>query len=109
MDKIPQKHVFVCINCRESGRKSCGDVGLKIRTELVRIASKNKSDTPIRINKSGCLDVCESGPALVIYPEGIWYKNVDISDCDEIYTKSIQKNEIIGRLLLKDDDLKSSK
>jgi hypothetical protein len=28
----------------------------------------------VRVNMAGCLDRCEFGPAMVIYPEGIWYK-----------------------------------
>ena len=108
MSKIPKKHVFVCINCRESSRKSCGDKGLEIRTELVRIASQDDSDQPLRINKRGCLDACEHGPALVIYPNAIWYKNVDISDCKEIYDKSIKSDEIVDRLLLKEKDINAT-
>ena len=27
----------------------------------------------MRANKAGCLDACEFGPAVVVYPEGIWY------------------------------------
>ena len=58
----------------------------------------------IRINKSGCLDLCELGPAMVIYPNKIWYKNVSIDDCEEIFNKTILKDEIIDRLSLEEDD-----
>ena len=109
MNKIPEKHVFVCINCRDSGKKSCGDAGLEIRTKLVELAALDKGRQNIRVNKSGCLDACELGPALVIYPDGIWYKNVDINDCNEIYEKSIKNSEIIDRLILKDEDLNNSR
>ena len=27
----------------------------------------------VRINRSGCLDRCASGPLLVIYPDAVWY------------------------------------
>ena len=105
MKNTPDKHVFVCINCRDSSRKSCGDQGLAIRTKLVALLSKSVQKDNIRINKSGCLDLCESGPAMVIYPNKIWYKNVSINDCEEIFTKSILKDEIIDRLSLVDNDL----
>jgi len=105
MNNIPEKHVFVCVNCRDDGRKSCGEMGLAIRTELVRFAALDNNGDQLRINKSGCLGVCEKGPALVIYPEGIWYKEVNDVDCSEIYEKSVKKNEKIDRLLLKEKDL----
>ena len=105
MKKKPDKHVFVCINCREEDRKSCGNDGLKIRSELVSLTAPLKNRVNVRINKSGCLDACELGPSLVIYPEKIWYKNVQIDDCKEILEKSILDNKIISRLEIKDDDL----
>ena len=105
MKKTPDKHVFVCINCRDSSRKSCGDQGLAIRTKLVALLTSSDQKDNIRINKSGCLDLCESGPVMVIYPNKIWYKNVSIDDCEEIFTKTILKDEIIDRLLLDDKDI----
>ena len=105
MIRKPEKHVFVCINCREGDRKSCGNNGLNIRSELVSLIAPFKDRINIRINKSGCLDACELGPSLVIYPERIWYKNVQIDDCKEILEKSILDNKIISRLEIKDDDL----
>ncbi len=105
MIKLPEKHVFVCINNRDNGRKSCGEKGLSIRTELVKLAALDNNKNPLRVNKSGCLGVCEKGPALVIYPDAIWYKEIDEVDCSEIYEKSIKNNDKITRLLLKEKDL----
>ena len=39
------------------------------------------------MNKAGCLDRCENGPVMVVYPEGIWYTMVDQEDVDEIIEK----------------------
>ena len=104
MKKMPNKHVFVCTNCRESSRKSCGDQGLAIRNKLKNLLLSSGQRDDIRINKSGCLDLCELGPAMVIYPNKIWYKNVSIDDCEEIFNKTILKDEIIDRLSLEEDD-----
>ena len=101
------RNVFVCINCREGNRKSCGKDGLEIRSELVSLVNTLEVGANIRINKSGCLDACELGPSLVIYPEKNWYKNVQLSDCQEIVEKSILDNKIISRLEIKDNDLES--
>ena len=104
MKKIPKKHIFVCINCRNSSRKSCGDQGLAINTKFKQLLSLSAQKDNIRINKSGCLDLCELGPAMVVYPNKIWYKNVSIDDCEEIFAKTILKDEIIDRLSLEEDD-----
>ena len=53
----------------------------------------------VRANKSGCLDVCELGAAVVIYPENIWYVKVKVKDVKEIFEKSILKDEVIERLI----------
>tara|TARA_B100001750_G_scaffold203949_1_gene180055 strand:+ start:206 stop:523 length:318 start_codon:yes stop_codon:yes gene_type:complete len=97
----PKKHVFVCVNCRDSKRRSCGEKGLEIRTKLLMLS---KDDKDVRINKSGCLDMCEKGPAIAIYPERIWYKKVQVEDCDEIYLKSIKNSEVVSRLEIKEEE-----
>lgn len=53
-----------------------------------------------RINSSGCLDRCEEGPVLVIYPEGVWYSYKTYNDIDEIIEKHLLKGEIVSHLRL---------
>ena len=68
-----KKHIFICTNDRgeESARKSCGSCGgMDLRKELVKMINDKGLKGRVRANKSGCLDVCEHGPAVVIYPEG---------------------------------------
>ena len=68
-------HVFVCTNARESGstKGSCAEKNsLELMTELKQRAREFGIEN-IRVNKSGCLGVCEMGPACVIYPESTWY------------------------------------
>ena len=54
----------------------------------------------VRINQSGCLDRCEEGPCVVVYPEGVWYTYIDESDIDEILEEHVIKGRIVDRLLL---------
>jgi (2Fe-2S) ferredoxin len=54
----------------------------------------------IRAQKTGCLDVCDFGPALVIYPEGVFYQNVQLSDVAEIVDEHLVANRRVERLLL---------
>jgi len=54
----------------------------------------------VRINKAGCLDRCEQGPCLVIYPEAVWYTYVDQRDIDEIIDQHLVGGKIVERLRL---------
>ena len=54
-----------------------------------------------RINTAGCMDRCDEGPVLVVYPEGVWYTYVDESDLDEIFDVHLKQGRIVERLRLK--------
>ncbi len=101
-----QCHVFCCTNERPEGHpRGCCAKGesVKLRTYL-----KNKAQQvgvkDIRVNASGCLDRCEMGPVMVIYPEGIWYRYDSRADLDEILDTHILKGGRVGRLMLQPED-----
>ena len=58
----------------------------------------------VRINNAGCLDRCELGPVLVIYPEGVWYKYQTQADIDEILTVHLRDGGRVARLMLRPED-----
>lgn len=96
-----ERHVFFCMNKREDGRNSCGDHGAdkaqkhcKRRIKDLGMSGPGK----IRINQAGCLDRCEEGPVLVIYPEGTWYTYVDNSDIDDIIDTHLVGGKVVERL-----------
>ncbi|MBK7970620.1 MAG: (2Fe-2S) ferredoxin domain-containing protein [Bacteroidetes bacterium] len=97
-----EKHVFICTNERAAGeRKSCGNAhGL----ELVKCFKKQLKDlglnTKIRAQQPGCLDACEHGPALVVYPDGVFYGGVEISDVDQIVNDHLINNKPVERLVI---------
>ena len=45
-----------------------------------------------------CLDRCDEGPVLVVYPEAVWYTYVDREDIDEILSEHIENGRIVERL-----------
>jgi len=59
-------------------------------------------DTVVRANKAGCLDHCEHGSTVVVYPEGIWYGNVQVADVPEIVESHIVGDCPVERLRLAD-------
>jgi len=55
----------------------------------------------VRINSSGCLDRCEHGPTMVVYPEGEWYHYETFADVDEILETHVVQGGRVERLLLR--------
>lgn len=54
----------------------------------------------VRISHAGCLNRCELGPTMVIYPEGIWYTFSTEADVEEIISRHIAMGVIVERLLM---------
>lgn len=99
------RHIFVCTNRRKEDdpKGSCAQKGSEeIRDVFKRELHARGLKTKVRANKSGCLDVCEYGPNVVIYPEGVWYSHVTKDDVVEIIEKHIIGGQVIERLLIRD-------
>ena len=95
------KHVFFCCNQRDNGRVCCNDKGAseirdyaKRRVKELGLSGEGK----IRINQAGCLDRCEEGPCIVVYPEGVWYTYLDRADVDEIIEQHLQNGRVVEHL-----------
>jgi (2Fe-2S) ferredoxin len=100
-----QRHIFVCVNERPEGHpKGCclRKGSAEFRDYLKAEVNKRGLSKSVRVNNAGCLDACEHGIAMVVYPEGIWYGGVTRDDIPEIVEKTIVKGEVIGRLLIAD-------
>ncbi|WLI88782.1 (2Fe-2S) ferredoxin domain-containing protein [Massilia sp. R2A-15] len=96
-----EKHVFFCTNLRDDGRESCGERGAQAAQKHCKSRIKKlglNGPGKIRINNAGCLDRCEEGPVLVVYPEGTWYTYVDNSDIDEIVDSHLVGGKVVERL-----------
>jgi (2Fe-2S) ferredoxin len=95
-------HIFVCCNQRSAEHpRGCCDVnGSEELRNLLKAEVKKRGLAPlVRANKAGCLDQCELGPTVVIYPQEIWYGNVTPADVPRI----IEETVVGGRIL---DDLR---
>jgi (2Fe-2S) ferredoxin len=97
------KHLFVCTNQRvNSERPSCGE---EHGMELVKAFKKEIKDRGLNIEmraqKAGCFDICEFGPNVVVYPEGVFYGHVQLSDVMEIVEEHLINNRPVERLRLK--------
>lgn len=100
-----QRHVFVCTNEREPGNpKGCCKAkgGPEVRDRLkAELASRGLAKL-IRANNAGCIDQCEVGVAMVVYPEQVWYGHVTPDDIPEIVEKHLIGGQVVERLMLPD-------
>lgn len=97
-----EKHIFICVNQRTGTEKlSCGETkGLELVAAFKKEINDLKLPTKIRAQKAGCLDVCNYGPTVVVYPEGVFYIGVELTDVKEIVTDHIVNNKPVKRLIL---------
>ncbi len=96
-------HIFICTNQRTGSDKlSCGEAhGMELVAEFKKQLKSLKVDLKMRANRAGCLGICDFGPTIVIYPEGVCYVGVKRSDVEEIVTSHILNKTPVKRLLLK--------
>ena len=101
-----ERHVFVCTNERPKGhpRGCCKERDAVPLRDYMKVRAKELGLSKVRVNAAGCLDRCELGPTLVIYPEGIWYSPKTRADIDEILEAHLVKGGRVPRLMLKPDD-----
>jgi (2Fe-2S) ferredoxin len=108
-DQFYSTHIFCCTNRREDGHKRgcCASRGSEaLRTyakKRVKELGINTQDARVRVNTAGCLDRCELGPVMVIYPEGLWYRYETEADVDAILDAHFVQKTQLPRLLLRVD------
>lgn len=95
-------HVFVCCNRRPDGhaRGSCAAKGSERLRDYMKARAKELRIPRARINAAGCLDRCELGPCVVIYPEGVWYRVATTDDVDAVLERHVLRGERVTELLL---------
>lgn len=96
-----QYHVFFCCNQREPGATCCNNHGAQALRDYAKDrvkALKLNGPGKVRVNSAGCLDRCDDGPVIVVYPQGVWYTYVDKDDIDEIVDEHLVHGRIVERL-----------
>ncbi|HYZ31610.1 MAG TPA: (2Fe-2S) ferredoxin domain-containing protein [Crenalkalicoccus sp.] len=100
-------HLFVCCNRRPDGhpRGSCAAKGSERLRDYMKARAKEMGLGEVRVNMAGCLDRCEFGPTMVIYPEGVWYRPRSTEDVDEILEVHVRRGGRVRRLMLTERDV----
>jgi (2Fe-2S) ferredoxin len=106
-----EHHLFICCNQRPADhpRGSCDpDADDGLQKAFKKALAERGLNRRIRANKSGCLDQCEHGPTVVVYPEGVWYGFVGLADIDEIVDSHLVGGTPVARLRLPDTCLNTA-
>ncbi|AKU90991.1 (2Fe-2S) ferredoxin domain-containing protein [Vulgatibacter incomptus] len=96
-----RRHVFICTNRRppDAPRQSCAASGSEaIRDAFKKALAKRGLNQEIRANASGCLEACECGPSVVVYPEAVWYGPVSLDDVETIVEEHLVGGRPVERL-----------
>lgn len=95
-------HIFCCTNERPAGHKRgcCKEKGAEDLRNYLKARVKEEGIDGVRVNNAGCLDRCELGAVMVVYPEGTWYTYKTRDDVDEIINSHLKGGVPVARLVL---------
>lgn len=99
----PKYHVFICTGCRINGQQK----GLCFQKDAVGLVQKFMEEIEDRdlsgevvINNTGCFGICDKGPIVVVYPEGVWYGNVQVDDVEKIFDEHFENGNPVKELMI---------
>jgi (2Fe-2S) ferredoxin len=95
-------HIFVCTNRRPDGhaKGSCAERGSEKLRDYMKVRAKELGVARVRVNTAMCLDRCEHGPCIVVYPEGVWYRINNEADVDAVLVGHVQQGGRVSTLML---------
>jgi len=97
------KHVFVCTNQKGAGKVCCANHNTEAHFDYLKgrlLELECHGPEQIRVSKTGCLGRCASGPCMVIYPEGTWYRAESEANIDEIIEQHLLEDNVVEHLII---------
>lgn len=97
-------HIFVCTQEKPEGVTSCPNNGsLRVLQALEHELGSRGLDHEVQVTTCGCLGLCDDGPIMITYPEGVWYHKIKEEDVPEI-VGSLRSGEVVSRLAWSDSE-----
>ncbi len=97
----PKYHIFICTSCRINGQQR----GFCHAKEAVKIVERFMEEVEDRdlsgevmITNTGCFGICDKGPIVVVYPEGVWYGALTPKDVEKIFDHHIEGGKPLEEL-----------
>jgi len=98
-------HAFVCTQEKPEGVPCCTAAGsFRVLDALHRELGAQGLGDEVQVSSCGCLGVCESGPVMIVYPEGTWYSKITPADVPEIVSSHFKSGNKVARLERTDSD-----
>lgn len=96
-------HLFACEQQKPEGVPGCAARGAARTLDALRkeIAARGLTDE-VQITSCGSIGLCERGPNLIVYPDGVWYSGVQPEDAAEIVESHLQHGRPVARLVNND-------
>jgi len=92
-------HVFVCTQPKAEGVTSCPSSGsIDVLGALQGELGKQGLSSDVQVSSCGCLGLCDEGPVMIVYPEGVWYRKLTPADVPEIVTSHLRSGNAVSRL-----------
>jgi (2Fe-2S) ferredoxin/predicted O-methyltransferase YrrM len=97
-------HIFVCTQEKPDGVTSCPNNGsLRVLQALEHELGSQGLDNEVQLTTCGCLGLCDDGPIMITYPEGVWYHKIKEEDVPEI-VGSLRSGKVVSRLAWSDSE-----
>lgn len=98
-------HAFVCMQEKPDGVPCCSAAGSPAVLETLHreLAAAGLSND-VQVSGCGCLGLCESGPVMIVYPDGTWYTKLTPADIPEIVLAHLKNGDQVTHLIRDDHD-----
>jgi sirohydrochlorin cobaltochelatase len=92
--KAMAKHVLICgnVDCAERG-------SISLISHVRRLLIASGREREVRVTRTGCMGRCGEGPTVAVYPDGIWYRNMQTIDAEEFVHEHLIHDRLISRLV----------
>lgn len=97
----PKYHVFVCTSSRINGQQKgfcCSKDAVEVVQSFMEELDSNDLSGEVMVTNTGCFGICEAGPVVVVYPEGVWYRGVTTEDVAEIVESHLINGQKVERM-----------
>lgn len=97
----PDFHIFVCSSSKINGQQRGFCVkkdSVKIIQNLMMEIQERDLTGKVMVTNTGCFGICDKGPVMVIYPQGVWYGNLTPDDVEEIVESHLENGKVVERL-----------
>ncbi len=96
-----EKEILICAGTGCISSKS-GEFVNALKEEL----AKNELTNKVNIVKTGCFGLCAQGPIVIIYPEAVFYHQVQPKHAKKIVSDHLINGKLVEKLLYHDSDTK---